>query len=161
MIEGTGIKGLMIGIQAGIDNSNTATRTGISGVVGIIRTNHGAGGSGIRCELRFFRNRSRIIAVLQVHGLNTGYLLDLLDLAVGHVGGDDVGSQGQVPGNIQLRSGGHLNPGLHAFLLLFQVCAVGHGFCIVSDILHFKASRNGGFVFQHDGDTNDICVCIS
>ena len=108
-------------------------------------------------------SHARLILRLDQDGINTLDLLDLLDLAILNVGGDDVGGQCQIPNHIQrLAVQGLLGDGLgHLILLGFQLVAILHRlFAARGDVGRGKALVQGGGVAQHDGDADHVRVGI-
>ena len=103
--ESLGIEGLMIGVQAGVDDGDPGACAGISGEPGLVGAGHLAGDSHIRGVGAADADHVGGVAALLDHGLDTVELADLGDGPAGHIDGDQVGCQGQVPDHIQLLAG--------------------------------------------------------
>ena len=152
-----GVKGLVICIRAGINDGNPHTRAGIAGHPGDVYPSHAHGHCHVGlCCLRLCR--LRLIAGFQNHILHTGLAPNRLQLAIGHIGRDDVGSQGQIPLHIQRRTG---HPGKlrdRIFLLSPELLPVGHGCWVFRHACRGESGFHRGFLLQHNGDTHQICV---
>ena len=157
--EGTGAEALVIGVQAGVDDGDAGAGTGVAGGPGIGSAEH-AGGGGLE-GLSSLSGGHGLILLLDHHIRNTHHGGDLIDGAVGHVGGDDVGSQGHVPDHIQLLplQGPLLDGGGQLGLLLPQGLAVGLGGYVGCNALGGEL-LHGGLVLQDDGYTDSICLSV-
>ena len=156
-------EGGMIRIRAGIDDGYLGACAGVTVSPGNVGADHGGGGSHIGVGSLGLLDHARLILRLDQDGINALDLLDLLDLAILNVGGDDVGGQGQIPNHIQrLAVQGLLGDGLgHLILLGFQLVAILHRlFAARGDVGRGKALVQGGGVAQHDGDADHVRVGI-
>ena len=156
-------EGGMIRIRAGIDDGYLGACAGVTVSPGNVGADHGGGGSHIGVGSLGLLDHARLILRLDQDGINALDLLDLLDLAILNVGGDDVGGQGQIPNHIQrLAVQGLLGDGLdHLVLLGFQLVAILHRLAAASsDISGGKAFFQGGGIAQHDGDADHVRVGI-
>ena len=160
--EGIGIQRGMVGVGTGIDDGHLGAGAGITVRPSHMGADHAAGGSHVGIGGLIVLHHAGLVAGLNEHGLDAGDLFDLFDLAVFHIGGDDVGRQSQVPDHIQsLTAQSLFGDGLsHLFLLGLQLLAVLHGRRIGSDILAGVTLRQRGGIFQNDGDTDYVGVCI-
>ena len=155
------VKALVVGIRTGIDDGDAAAGAGVALGPRGAAADHAAGGRhvGIR---GIGAHHGGLIAGLQDHILHAGDGLDGLDVAVGHVGGDDVGRQGQVPDHIQLLAAQDLlgDPAGHRLLLRLQLVAVCHGLAVLRNVHGGEALFNGGLPGQDDGYTNHVRVLV-
>ena len=160
---GSAVEGGMIRIRAGIDDGHLGACAGVTVSPGNAGADHGGGGSHVGVGSLGLLDHARLILRLDQDGINALDLLDLLDLAILNVGGDDVGGQGQIPNHIQrLAVQGLLGDGLgHLILLGFQLVAILHRlFAARGDVGRGKALVQGGGVAQHDGDADHVRVGI-
>ena len=160
---GSAVEGGVIGVSAGIDDGHLGACAGVTVSPGNAGADHGRGGSHVGVGGLRLLDHARLILRLDQDGINTLDLLDLLDLAILNVGGDDVGGQGQIPNHIQrLAVQGLLGDGLgHLILLGFQLVAILHRlFAARGDVGRGKALVQGGGVAQHDGDADHVRVGI-
>ena len=160
---GSAVEGGVIRIRAGIDDGHLGACAGVTVSPGNVGADHVGGGGHVGIGGLGFLDHAGLIAGLDQDGINALDLLDLLDLAILNVGGDDVGSQGQIPNHIQrLAVQGLLGDGLgHLILLGFQLVAILHRlFAARGDVGRGKALVQGGGVAQHDGDADHVRVGI-
>ena len=153
----------MIRIRAGIDDGYLGACAGIAVGPGEVGADHVGGGGHVGIGGLGFLDHAGLIAGLDQDLLDALDVLDLLDLAILNVGGNDVGSQGQIPNHIQgLAVQGLLGNGLdHLVLLGFQLVAILHRlFAARGDVGRGKALVQGGGVAQHDGDADHVRVGI-
>ena len=156
-------EGGMIRIRAGIDDGYLGACAGIAVGPGEVGADHVGGGGHVGIGGLGFLDHAGLIAGLDQDLLDALDVLDLLDLAKLNVGGDDVGSQGQIPNHIQgLAVQGLLGNGLgHLALLGFQLIPILHRLAAASsDISGGKAFFQGGGIAQHDGDADHVRVGI-
>ena len=156
-------EGGMIRIRAGIDDGYLGACAGIAVGPGEVGADHVGGGGHVGIGGLGFLDHAGLIAGLDQDLLDALDVLDLLDLAILNVGGDDVGSQGQIPNHIQgLAVQGLLGNGLgHLALLGFQLIPILHRLAAASsDISGGKAFFQGGGIAQHDGDADHVRVGI-
>ncbi|CDB30481.1 unknown [Firmicutes bacterium CAG:137] len=123
VVEAGGAEGLMVRIRTGVNDGNPAACASVTGGPSCIGADHGRGGGHIGVVRQIHIHHGRCILGLQDHLFHTRNLPDGGNLAVLHIGGDQVSGQGQVPNHIQLLSAqglggdglGHgLLPGLQA-----------------------------------------------
>ena len=155
------IKRLVVCIRTSVDDRNPHPRAVVSGGIGGGGPNHLAGGGhvgaglpgGVHC---------RLIPGLQNDFLHPGYRFNGLHVPVPHIGGNQVGCQGQVPHHIQCFSGQSLpGNGLgHGLLALLQTGPVGCGAPVGSNARRSVAPLQGGGLLQHDGHTNGFIRVI-
>ena len=160
---GSAVEGGVIRIRAGIDDGHLGACAGVTVSPGNVGADHVGGGGHVGVGGLGLLDHAGLIAGLDQDGINALDLLDLLDLAILNVGGDDVGSQGQIPNHIQrLAVQGLLGDGLgHLILLGFQLVAILHRlFAARGDVGRGKALVQGGGVAQHDGDADHVRVGI-
>ena len=159
VIEGTGIKGLMLQIQTGIDDGDTGARAGVAGGPGCGGTGLLAGGGHVGIHAAGAGNIRGILS-LDDNAADAGDLLDQLDLTVHHVGRDQVGRQGQVPDHIQLGADNGLDLLDQAFLLPLQAFPVIHGRIILGKTVDGVTGIDGAGLVQEDGNTDYILIGI-
>ena len=115
----------MIQVGTGVDNGDPGTSAGVAVCIsgGAADLLGGGGHLGIQFA---HGSHIRLIAGLNYNVRNACYRLDLIDLAVLHVGGNDVGGQCEVPHHIQLFTAEDFlrNRGSHGVLLTLQIAAV-------------------------------------
>ena len=159
VLEGIALEQLVIGIQAGIDDGDLAAGAGIAGAPGPVAAHHLAGGGhvGLRRLSGF-----RLVTGLKDHVLDADHVLDGLDLAKLHVGGDHIGRQRHVPYDVQLGAAQNLFGDLvgKGILLGPQAITIPHGTRVVGDSLGTVAFIQGRCVVQHDGYTDDFVVSV-
>ena len=158
VLESAGIQGRMVGVGTGIDDGHLAACTGVTGGPGGGGADHGIGGGHVGIG-SIGGSSAGLITGLDEHFLDAGQGLDLLNVAVGHIGRDDVGGQGQIPDHIQFFPVQSLlgNGLFHALLLGFQGGTVAHGTGIGGSHLCCAETlfQSGGGV-QNDGHTDHI-----
>ena len=149
---GTVVEGLVIGVRAGIDDGDPGACAGHAGLPDGGAAGHGGGAVGI--GLRSLD----LIGPLQDHVPDALDRLDGVELAVGHIGGNDVADQGQVPDNVQLPAAQGLGGDDlgHAVLVLLQLQVVGHCIGIGADAHGGIAHFQGRCVLQNDGHTHHV-----
>ncbi|CDB29331.1 unknown [Firmicutes bacterium CAG:137] len=159
VVKGAGVEGLVICVDTGVNDGNPRSCTGVAGGIRCAGTDHrgGSGHVGIRFQLGIYY--SGVIPVFYVHTLDAWHLFNFRDLTVLHIGGNRVGSQGQIPNHIQLFTSGFFDFGLHIGLVLLQAGAVGHGRMVVGNVLCGETCVQGGLFLQDDRDTGPICAC--
>ena len=162
-------EGLVVLVDAGVDDGNLAAGAGVTSGPGQVGADHVRGGAvfglvrnrssrrltdgGLRQILQIFLG---LIAVLQEDVLHAVDTLDGVDLAVKHVCGDDVGSQGQVPLDVQLAADRLLDLGGHGRLIGTKTGTVVLGSGIVGDPLQSEAGFNSRSLLELDGNTDKI-----
>ena len=150
------IEGLMIRIDTSIDHSHPSAGACVPGSPCRGGANHRRRGrhKGIIRLIRI--HDSRLVTSLNVYGFHASDLLNGLNLAVRYIGGNNVGSQGQVPDHVQIHSGCLFNLGRHGFLVLSQICAIVHCCAVLCNAFGREACCNSRLLFQNDGDTNYV-----
>ncbi|CDB30339.1 unknown [Firmicutes bacterium CAG:137] len=156
MGQSVGIHGLMIRIQAGVDDRNPTASAGVARLPGQVGAGHPGGNGHVGPVSRIGHRLLGLIPGLQNHLLDARDLGNGRNLAIFHVGGNQVGSQGQVPDHIQLLAGGLLNLGRHIGLRFPQACAIGHRRPIVGNAGGGVASFQGGRLLQKNGNADQI-----
>ena len=154
------VEALVVGVQTGVDDSDPGACTGVAAGPCIVGADHGGGSGhhGICLGRLVFQ---RLILILQENILDALHGGDLLHLAVEHIGGDDVCSQGHVPHDIQAFAAQDilLDPGDHRSMLVFQAGTVGHGGGVVSHI-HGGVQFQSCLFVQDNGNTDHIGVSV-
>ena len=140
---GIGVHGLMVRVNAGVNDGDAASRAGVAAGPGQAGADHLRRRRHVGIRLQILLHHRRLISGFDHHILDPGNIQNLLDLSVFHIGGDGVGSQSHVPGYLQLLAGGSFNPGLHLLLLLGQGLAVAHGLDVGRHILAVKPLQGG------------------
>ena len=156
-------EGLMIGVEAGVDDGNTHTRAGIARQPGLLCAGHLAGNGHLRLIGTADGGDLGLVAVLLHHTAHTVQLLDLGDGGAGHIGGDDVCGQGQIPHHIQL-------PALqdlaldgcdHGLLAAPEAVPVAYRSSVRQAALHQETGVHGGSLLQLNGYTDHfVHVCF-
>ena len=158
--EGFAGKGLMVCVQAGVNDCNSHTCAGVACLPGGTRSGHtgGTGHQGV-CIRAVHTFRHRILA-LQYDFSYALNLRDFLNLSILDIGGNHIGHQGQVPLNIQFLTKYGFNR-FHDFVLtLCQLLTIGHCFIIFRNAIGGIALVNGSILLQEDRDTNDIFILV-
>ena len=158
--QGQGIKGLMIGIQTSVDDGNPGACAGVAGLPGAVGPGHLSRNQHIGFCRSIGGGLLGLVPGLQNHVLDATDLLDLLNLPVGHIGGNQVGGQRQIPCHIQLFAQGLLDGCSHVCLLTLQASAVSHCRLVVCNVHGGEASVNGGRLLQQDGYPDHVCVGV-
>ncbi|CDB30749.1 unknown [Firmicutes bacterium CAG:137] len=122
-----GIEGLMVRIQTGVDDGDPGAGAGIAGFPYLDSAGHVSGDQHIGLVNSAGGGGLGLIPGLQNHLSDAGNPGDGGKLTIFHIGGNDVRSQGQVPGYIQFFAGGLFDPGGDGSLVLLQARPVGHG----------------------------------
>ena len=159
-------KGLVVGVQAGVDDGNAHARAGIARLPGLLCAGHLAGnghlgliGAAHGCHLG-------LVAVLLHHPCNAVQLLNRRNRRAGHIGGDYIGGQGQIPHHIQL-------PALQdlpldgcgqGFLTALQAVAVADRVRVRQTSHYMEACIQSGCLFQLNGNADHFvhvffCLC--
>ncbi len=136
-----GTEGLMVGVNAGVDDRYAAARAGIAGRIGHAGTDLGRGCGHIGIGRLGGLHHIRLIAGFDQDLLNARDLFDGLNLTVFHIGGNDIGRQGQVPDHVQFLAVKSLggNGLRHGFLILFHFVAIGHRSIAGNNFVHCDA----------------------
>ena len=153
------VKSLVQQIQAGIDDSDTGTCAGVAGSPSGAGAGLLAGGSHVGVNA-VGRNHIGGVEGFDNNGTNAGHSLDLLDLAIGDVSGDQVGCQGQIPDNIQLIAGSLFDLIDQLILILFQALTILLGKIIGAGGISIVASLQSRFPIQENGYTDRISVLV-
>ncbi len=125
ILKASGRETLVVGIRTGIDDGDTGASAGVARSPGCSRTDLLARGSHIGISRASVHHVGQILG-LDHNALNTGDLFDGLDLAVGHIGRNDICCQGQIPDNVQILFCCLLDLRNHIGLLFFQLRTVVH-----------------------------------
>ena len=153
------VKGLVINVQTGINDSDSGACTGITGCVTAGSAGLHAGSSHIGvCSSAL--NHIRLIQSFDDNVLNTADTGDGLNLTVLHIGRDQVSGQSQIPNNIQLFLGDILDLGDHRSLFICQLAPISHGNRVLCQALYGIACVKHAGRFQENGYTDNICRCI-
>ena len=157
------LEGLVIRICAGINDCDPASGSGIAVQPGSIRADNTGGG--IHLWLGdVFRPGGFCgsILLLQADVLDAVHLSNGLQFSIGHVGGDEIAHQGQVPDDVQSLSPQYLTGNVLGddLLLGLQAFLIGHCLVILGNGHGGIAGLNGGLLLQDDGDTDDIRISV-
>ena len=149
------IEGDVIDVRTGIDDGDTGAGTGVTCSPGGNGAGLGAGGChvGIGSALG---SHIGLVAGLDQNLLNAVNGFDGFDLTVSNIGGNDVGSQRQIPDNIQILAGGLFDLGSDLILILLQVVAVCLDKEVGSSNLHIVACFQHTFLLKENGNTNHL-----
>ena len=163
MLQTGGGEGDMVHLDAGVDDGHPGARTGDALLPDLVAAGLEGGAVHIGVGAVVGVAAVRLIPGLQHHGFHLVHGADGVQLAVGHVGGDDVGGQGDVPDHVQGLSIQDLrgDPVGKGQLLGLQLGPVVHGGGVVRDASGGPAPVHGGGVPQDDGNTNRIGVGIA
>ena len=152
------VKGLVVGIRAGVDDGDAGARTGVAAVPQNAGADHAGAGVGAGHGILHPLCHGRLILGLHGHGPDAVDGGDLLQGAIGHPGGDDVAHQGHVPDHVQGTAVQGL-PGdglFHGLLGSLKLRPVAHGLGIGGDAHGGKARLHGGGSIQHDGHAHQL-----
>ena len=161
--QGIRVQSRVVHIDAGINDGDFPSGTGVTGSPGGGGADHFVGGGHHGVRGQFFLDHAGLIAPLHQHFFHAGDRFDGGNIAIFHVGGNDVCGQGQIPDHVQVLSVQGLpgNGGLHSLLLAFQGLTIGHGIAAESgDIVGSEALFQGGGVLQNDGYSNDVRILV-
>ena len=159
ILKSHGIQALVIGVRAGVDDRNTGASAGVAGGPSHSGADLVAGGSHMGGNITSLSAVGQVLA-LQHHALNAGQAFNDLDLAILHIGRNNIGGQGQIPNHIQLIAGDGLNLLDHSDLILLEALTVGHCSLVGCNVHRAEASFNGGSLFHNDGYADHISVCV-
>ena len=156
ILKGGRVEGLVIGVQAGVDDGDQASCTGVALQPGLGRAGHLAGNGHVGLVFAAHGDHVGGVAVLNGHGGDALHGTDAFDGTTGHIGGDGVGGQGHVPDHIQLftRQDLPLDAGGELQLVPLEVGAVDFG-GLGADAAQAEAGQ-GGLFGQLDGDTDQL-----
>ena len=160
VLESLGVQGLMVGVGAGVDDGDPGAGTGVAGSPGSGGADLSGRGSHVGIVDLVSLDDVGLVAGLDQDLADALDSLDGSDLAVLDVGGDHVGSQGQVPDHIQLAADGLLDGSGGLGLLILQVGTVGHSLGIGGDGVGGETSHDGGLVLQENGHTDHVGVDV-
>ena len=162
VFKGGGIEGLVGQVQAGINDSHAAARAGVALGPDGGGADHATGGRHHGVGGLLGIQHGGEIPGLQDHLLHAGNILDLFHVTVGHIGGNDIGCQGQVPDHVQLLPVQHLagDAVRHGGLLPLQPHAVAGGLGIAADAAEGVTRLQGGSLLQNDGDADNVRVGV-
>ena len=157
--EGVVVEALVVGIDTGIDDRNTGACAGVAFRVCAERAGHNTGGSGIGIRLILGFNNHRFVTGFQNDFLDARNFFDCSYVAVGYVCGDEVGSEGEVPDNVQIVPAENFTGDLlcHGLLLFGKSCAVLDRLFVLRNVFRGEFSGRGS-VLQDDGDTHHF-IC--
>ena len=155
VFKGNRVHALVIGVDTGINHGDPHTGAGVAGFP------HRGGADLCTGGCHIGRNLAGLclvgnILILQHHILNAGQLFNGLDLAILHIGRNQVGCQSQIPDHIQIGFDGTLDLVDHIGLILLQALTIVHRSLIACNIHRAVASIDGGSLIQNDGYTNHI-----
>ena len=159
ILKSLSIKGQMVSVQTGIDDSDSGTGAGVAELIAGQGTDLNAGGSHVGIGSGA-ADHVRLIHGFDDHFTDTGELLDGGDLAELHIGGNQVGGQGQLPHHIQLFVRCHLDLRDQGQLLGFQLFTVGHGCLIGGQVLYGKTCIDHTGFIHKNGHTHDVMIGI-
>ena len=152
VFQSVGLEELVVRIQAGIDDGHDASRAGAAPGPQQTASGHspGEGHGGFI--------RSGLVQGLRDHVLYTGQGFDLLHGSEGHVGGDHVGCQSQVPDDVQRLAVQDLcsDPVGHVVLFRPDGIAVASGLHVFRDAFCGIAGLQNGRALQNDGHADDV-----
>ena len=140
----------MVGIQTGVNHSDTSTAAGVTGFpylggAGHVGGNHHVGLSGLVAFCL-----GGIVAGFNDHLLNTGNRFNGLDLAIFHICRNQIGGKGQIPSNIQFLTQNIFDSGSHNCLLSLQIITVVHSLRIGRNLLRRETGLQGRHIPQND-----------
>ena len=117
------VEGLVIDVQAGIDDCDLAACAGVAQIPGFRGAGHLGGSDVLNLILR------GVVAGLDDDILNADDVADSLDLAVLYICGNDVRAKRQIPDNIQICAAESFGGDLlrHSLLVSLQAGTVGSG----------------------------------
>ena len=148
--EGVLSKGLVAGVDAGVDDGDPAAGAGEAGGPGGSSANHVLAGAG-RIRLGDAALIHGQVLILPLDAAHTGDLLDLHHLTEAQVGGNGVHRQGHVPVHVQLMADDALDLRGHGVLLGLQPVAVSDGVGVGANALGAVARGQGRGAIQKDG----------
>ena len=154
IFKGFTVEGQVILVDAGVDDGNLAAGAVVAGAPDEVGTDHAGGGAVV--GLVRFHIGLRLIAVFQEDFLDAGNGADVVQSAVSHVCGDDVGCEGQVPLDVQLGTEHLLDLGSHLGLLGLQAVTIGDGRGVGADVFQFVTGVKGGRLVQNDGNADHL-----
>ena len=143
-------KGLVAGVNAGVDDGDPAAGAGEAGGPGGSSANHVLAGAG-RIRLGDAALIHGQVLILPLDAAHTGDLLDLHHLTEGQVGGNGVHRQGHVPVHVQLMADNALDLSGHGILLGLQPVAISDGVSVAAHTLGAVAGGQRGGAVQEDG----------
>ena len=149
----------MVDVHTGIDDSDTGAGAGVAGSPYRGGTDLRTGGGHVGIG-NISRNHVGLIDGLDQNLFNALDGLDLVDLAVSNVSRDDIGSQSQIPDNIQIGIDSILDLGCDLVLLFSQVAAVHLSKEVGTNSFHRVTGFQSTGLFQDDGNTDDLRVGI-
>ena len=158
--KGVGIKGLMVNVQARIDDRNAHACAVVALEPARLRTGHLAGDGGMRLIGAADGNNVRKIAGLLHNAVHTVHRGDLLDRAARHVRGNDVCRKRQIPHNVHLAALERLTLDALTQLVLcaLKARAILHRAGVFGDVFRREARIQRGRVLQHDGNTHHFIL---
>ena len=150
-------EGLVVRIRAGVHHGNPGPCAGVAGVL----LHAGGAGHLLGHHIAGVGLGHGLIPGLQIHGLHTGHLTDFLQLAIGHVGRNGVGRQGQVPDHVQGLPGQALagDPAGHLLLGPVQLLTVLDGRLAGEGLAGGLHDSQGGVLLQ-DNHSPDQFGCF-
>ena len=160
ILQGGGVEGLVVGIKTRVDDGDAGACTVVAALPGQVGAGHLGGDDHVGLGLGALDGLKRLVGLLHKHLLDAADLGDLVDLAEVHVGGDDVGGQGQVPDHIQLFVESLFNAVSDLFLLFQQLAAVAHSTAVLRDAVAVVAGSQSGVLVQNDGHTDGFILGI-
>ena len=107
ILERLAVKGDVVGVRTGVDDSDAAARAGVAVCPGGRGADHCAGGSHVGIGIAG-GDDVRLIAVLERDRSHAVKRFDRPDLAIGHVGGDRVRQERHVPDDIERLAAEHI-----------------------------------------------------
>ena len=152
--EGLLIEGLVLIVQAGVDDGDLPAGAGVFAAV----ADHVSGVHGLRGYDLAGVGCGGLVLLLELDVSDAVELGDGLDLAVGDPGGDHVAGQRDVPLDLQGLSVQDLcrDPAGQLVLLLLEQVTVGSGVFVLGDALDFVAEIQRGGRLENDGDSHPV-----
>ena len=152
----------MIRIQAGVNDGNPGTGSGVAQIPNRIGTAHLGGDSHVWGVLPTGGDHLRRILSFQHHILHTWHLADIRQFTIGDIGRDQVCCQGQVPDHIQFLpvQDGLGNGGGDRNLLCLQRLPVDLGSRVLGNALGGKSRFYCRLLVQYDGYPDHIRIRV-
>ena len=159
VIECGGIESFVLDVSAGIDDGDLGACAGVTGTPDGGGADLGGGG----CHVGIGSagaDHIGLIASLDGDALDACDLFNSLDLTIFNVGRDDVGSQGQIPDNVQILLDRLFDLSRHIGLILFNLAAIVHGGTVFSDVHGRVTGFDGAGLLQNDGNSDYVGIGV-
>ena len=157
------VKRGMVNVRTGVNDGNLSAGAGIAGGPSRDRADHLVGGRHFGIHRLVTIDNTRIIAFLNENLFHAVDLFNFLDLAVFHIGRNNIRCERQVPDNIKLAAVEYLigDRFFHFLLLILEIPAIAHrSAALRGNIVRSESLFQCGGSIQNNGNTDNFRILI-